>query len=272
MDIFKGKIELKCIETTTATIDSGEITNLGVTFLGVTGDAVFNQTTFNDTSVFNSLSLHYAPVEFYDEVTFFDSVTVDNISITTAIAETLNAINLSSQNANINILGVTCVNAEKINVNQLAVTGTLDFYGPVTFHSDVYGITTGASTSTNGLIGTPTDDQTPRPIDISTTGFTNDIGLNLTPTMLISDGFQIIDHYFKTYFLTPPPGVTLVNCIATAENITIEWQNFPKIEYAPLNIYLPHVEEMRIDYVQSSLGWDIQVKLQFKQHQEIQTK
>lgn len=208
MDIFKGKIELKCIETTSAFIDNGEILNLGVTYLGVSGDAFFNNTV-----VFNELSLHYAPAEYYDDVTFYAPISAD----------------------------------------QLSVTGTTEFYGPVTFHSNVYGIT--ASGGINNQIGYPTNDEIDRPIDISTTGFTNDIGLNLTPTMLISDGFQIIDQYFKTYFLTPPPGVTLVNCVATSENITIEWQNFPKIEYAPLNIYLPHVEEMRIDYVESSLGW-----------------
>lgn len=287
MDIFKGKIELKCIETTTAIIDNGVISNLGVTYLGVSGNAVFNKNvTFNDTTIYNELALHYAPAEYYDDVTFYAPITVDSISITSAIAQNLNATNISSQNTTINNLGATCVDAEKINVNQLGVSGSSEFYGPVTFHSNVYGITSG-DPSINGVsgflldvdgdvniagdltvggqinfsgilnsqIGIPTDDQTTRPIDISTTGFTNDIGLNLTPSMFIADGFQIIDQYLKTYFLTPPPGVTLINCISTAQDITIEWENFPKIEYAPLNIYLPHVEEMRIDYVESSLSW-----------------
>lgn len=333
MDIFKGKIEAKCIDSDQLAVTMADISNLGVTTLGVSGFSFFhNDVTFNDTVV------HYSPVEFYDEVTFYDTIDAtcidaDKISVTNATISSLTGVstieveNISVTSINIqNIsfnggitigtsLTIDCIEAAKVNadvligddvtLNQLTVTGPTDFRGEVdffdivTFHGLVVGITAGGGAGTiNGssgffldphgnlsiegdmtidenltvcgettfkggvsvggdfcaVIGTPTDDGISRPIDISGTTFTNNIGINLDATMKIADGFQIIDHYFKTYFLCPPPGVSLVSCTSTPEDLTIEWQNFPKVEYAPLDIYLPHVIENRIDYVKTSLN------------------
>lgn len=251
MDIFKGKIEAKCIDVTELGATNAIIDSLGVTTLTV------------------------QDVTFIDGVTFSKDIFVDGC---------INADCINATLATVNSLNVT---------GPINYYGPADYYGTVTFHANVYGIS-GSFTDTtingssgfllnvdgavniggdfvvegetiinggitvvgplNAKIGTPTDDQGVRPIDISRTTFTTDIGLNIGTTMKIADGFQIIDYYFKTYFLNAPPGVTLVGCTATPQDITIEWQNFPKVEYAPLNIYLPHVIENRIDYVQSSLN------------------
>lgn len=317
MDIFKGKIEAKCIELTQLSVSgTATIENLGVTSIGVSGNSYFHD-----------------DVNFYAPITA-TNITVDQISITTANIDTLgvstinvevlnvtginviNAITFSNSvdigNLNTDYIDAITINAELLTslntvLNNLSVTGPSNFYGPadyygnVTFHGNVFGVSGGGGvgdTTINGVsgfvlevdgdvnigndlnieggttiagdlvvngnviidgelcasIGTPTDDQSERPIDISKTTFTNTIGLNLGTTMKIADGFQVIDYYFKTYFLCPPPGVSLVGCTATPEDLSIEWENFPKIEYAPLDIYLPHVIENRIDYVQSSLN------------------
>ncbi len=321
MEIFKGKIEAKCIESTYLSISGiASVENLGVTSIGVTGNSYF----YNDV-IFNDYVNFYAPITAVN-------ITVDEISITSANIDTLgvstinvdvlnvtgiNVINAITFTNNVDIgnLNTDCIDATKINaelltatntvLNNLSVTGpssyygSSDFYGNVTFHGNVFGVSGGVGDTTiNGVsgfvlevdgdvnignniniqggatiaenlvvngdviidgelsakIGTPTDDQSIRPIDISRTTFTNTIGLNLGSTMKIADGFQIIDYYFKTYFLCPPPGVSLVSCTSSPEDLSIEWENFPKIEYAPLDIYLPHVIENRIDYVQSSLN------------------
>ncbi len=299
MEIFKGKIEAKCLNSTNLSVSGvATIDNLGVTNIGVTGNSYFhNNVVFNDD------------VNFYAPITAVN-ISVDQISITSANIDMLGVSTI-----NVDILNVTgmnilsaitfgdlnteCIDAEKINaglltadntvLNNLSVTGPSNFYGPtdyygnVTFHGLVFGISGGSGSNgdiINGVsgfvlevdgdvniandltvqgelianIGTPTNDMSERPIDISTTTFTNTIGINLGSTMKIADGFQIIDHYFKTYFLCPPPGVSLVGCTSTSQDLSIEWENFPKIEYAPLDIYLPHVIENRIDYVESTLN------------------
>jgi hypothetical protein len=101
-------------------------------------------------------------------------------------------------------------------------------------------------------IGQPTDDSVSRPIDISTTQFTDDIGLNLTPTVYGCDGFQLIDRYFKTYWLDTPPAPSSPVYTQETTYFTIDWTNVPTVEAGFLNIELPHITEMRIDYVLSS--------------------
>lgn len=318
MEIFKGKIELKCIEAE----------QIGVTSLGVSGDSTFqggvtfyeqvNGVTF---SVENIYVDQITGITSYIENIHVTSANIDNLGVSTMSVENLNVTNLSVTGLSVHdiefLSGITigdldtsCINADKIivndaTINTLSVTGAadytndVDFFGIVTFHNLVVGITAGGGGGTiNGvsgffldphgnltiegdinveenlnvdgdstflggvsiagdlcaMIGNPTDDGISRPIDISGTTYTNNIGLNLDATMKIADGFQIIDHYFKTYFLCPPPGVSLVGCTATPEDLSIEWENFPKVEYAPLDIYLPHVIENRVDYVKSSLN------------------
>ena len=338
MEIFKGKIEAKCLESELLSVTSANLGSLGVTSIGITGDAVFNDDViFNPSAIITNnanLTLHYAPVEYYDTVEFYapveaDCIIVEKLSVTSTDIQTLGVSTIVAEQLSVTnvefLVGITvdditssnisvaCLEVDKINVN-----GTADFFGNVTFHSNVLGISSGGETI-NGVsgftldvegdvgiegdlevcgevvfkddvailaplevfedttiygdvniadglvvtgelcaqIGTPTDDMNERPIDISNVTFTSNIGLNLDATMKIADGFQIIDHYFKTYFLCPPPGVSLISCEATPETLTIEWQNFPKVEYAPLDIYLPHVIENRIDYVESSLNGDM---------------
>jgi len=317
MEFFKGKIEAKCIDTLEISATGANINNLGIS----SNTNFINQVFFNDNVEFQNSVTFYDNVEFQNSVTFYDVIQATSISVTNATIENLNMDSLNINDISVTFISihnvdflnnvsipttltVDCIEANKINTNiltsdnsifnQLSVTGPADFYGLVTFHELVVGISGSGSggDSINGSsgfflnkhgdlsidndvticgdltikggvsiagdlcahIGNPTNDNRTRPIDISTTGFTDNIGLNLDATMKISDGFQIIDHYFKTYFLCPPPGVSLVGCTSTAEDLIIEWQNFPKVEYAPLNIFLPHVIENRIDYVKSSLN------------------
>lgn len=249
MEIFKGKIETKCIIVEQLGATYGIFENISVTNIGISGN-----------------------VEFLNGVTFHEPLNIDCIDV--------------------NKLNANTITSNDVIINDLSVTGQTNFYDTVTFHGTVIGISgisnggsggdtiNGVSgflldeqgdvyiqgdlivsgeinTEINTIIGQPTNDNNYRPIDISSTSFTDNIGINLNENMKISDGFQIIDQFFKTYFLCPPPGVTLIECISTAEDLTIEWENFKKVEYAALNIYLPHVIENRIDYVKSSLNTNL---------------
>lgn len=301
MEIFKGKIETKCIEVDILGATSTSIQNLGVTTLTVEGNTTHNGSVdfYNDVYIGSTLSVNHLNVssaviehlsvsgtsEFYTGVSFYGSVygidiTTDGINGSSGFLLDENGDLYLDGNLFISgVLTSSSIESNNINTFALDVSGPVEFYNNVSFYGNVFGITS-ESFSINGAsgflldgqgdlyvggdlivdgavcgkIGQPTNDTIPRPIDISGTTFTTDIGLNLDQTMKIADGFQIIDFYFKTYFLCPPPGVSLVGCTTTAEDISIEWENFPKIEYAPMDIYLPHVIENRIDYVQSSLN------------------
>lgn len=91
-----------------------------------------------------------------------------------------------------------------------------------------------------------------RPIDLSRSSFTNNIGLNFTPTTLGCDAFQLLDQYFYTYWLSPPPAPTTPICNATSTTMSISWTNVPIVESGFLDIELPYIIEIRIDYVLSS--------------------
>jgi hypothetical protein len=105
-------------------------------------------------------------------------------------------------------------------------------------------------------IGTPTNYNDislgSRPIDLSRNSFTTNIGLNLVPATLGCDAFQVIDQYFYTYWLSPPPPPTNINCSPAATVLTITWTNVPTIEAAFRDIELPHIIEIRIDYIPSA--------------------
>jgi hypothetical protein len=90
-----------------------------------------------------------------------------------------------------------------------------------------------------------------RPLDLSQSVFTNNIGLNLTNATLGCDAFQLIDQYFYTYWLSPPPAPTDSVCTPTTTKLTVSWTNIPTIEAAFRDIELPHIIEMRIDFIPS---------------------
>lgn len=104
-------------------------------------------------------------------------------------------------------------------------------------------------------IGTPSGSVNNfHPINISQTTFTNNIGLNLTAGTNGCDAFQLIDQYFHTYWLSPAPAPTNGVCTPSPTVLTVTWDPIPVVEAAFLNIDLPHVEQIVIEYVESSLN------------------
>ena len=79
-------------------------------------------------------------------------------------------------------------------------------------------------------IGVPTNDAGTRPIDISDTSFTNNIGLNLTASTDGCNAFQLIDKYFHTYWLDTPPAPTNPICTSEATKVIVSWTNVPTVE------------------------------------------
>lgn len=100
-------------------------------------------------------------------------------------------------------------------------------------------------------IGIPQGDTTFRPLSLSNTNYTTNIGLNLTPNVLGCDAFQLLDKYWDTYYYDTPPAPILVSTVETT-SIVITWQNTPTIQSAILNTAVPHIIELRIDYILTS--------------------
>lgn len=128
-------------------------------------------------------------------------------------------------------------------------TGNLSISGNLTANT----VTTGGG-GINDLcfpVGIPAGIPNNRPLYLTNTTFTNNIGLNLTPAVLGCDAFQLLDKYWDTYYYDTPPAPILVSTNASG-SIQIVWQNTPTIQSAILNTAVPHVIELRIDFILSS--------------------
>lgn len=100
------------------------------------------------------------------------------------------------------------------------------------------------------------DTSVTRPIYISGTTYTTTTGLDLTPAVLGTNAFQLIDQYIDTYMYdTPPAPLGITASSTTSTSITIDWQTLPSFQAAFLGERLPHVTEIRIDIQAAGSNW-----------------
>lgn len=141
-----------------------------------------------------------------------------------------------------------CVKGNAIIAGNLSVSGTLTAGS---------GAGLGGAGATNLCIplGFPSSDTDTRINDISSTTFTSFTGLQLQPSTLGCDAFQLIDQWIAFYIIDTPPAPTLLSVTANTQSAKLCWDNVNTVPY-PLDptINLPYVIEMRIDYVESSLN------------------
>lgn len=89
-----------------------------------------------------------------------------------------------------------------------------------------------------------------------------DIGLDLEPVTFMNDAFQLMDNWMKTYLMTTPPApcfrerASCENDLQTPEYFYVEWDNIPRRCLGFLDVQVPLINEMKIDYVKSSLNVD----------------
>lgn len=91
-----------------------------------------------------------------------------------------------------------------------------------------------------------------RPIPLSKTVYTTDIGLNLSSLTHGTESFQLIDKYISTYLYETPPAVTLGTSSNTTTSFCVSWVNTPTIQSAFLPISLPHIKDIYIDIIKTS--------------------
>ena len=90
-----------------------------------------------------------------------------------------------------------------------------------------------------------------------------DIGLPLYPETKIQDGFQLLDAWLKTYLMTQPPEVCLeerISCevpeTASSDYFTVHWNLPPRRCLGILDIQVPLINNVLIDFVESSKNPD----------------
>ena len=89
-----------------------------------------------------------------------------------------------------------------------------------------------------------------------------DIGLYLEPETQIVDAFQLFDNWMKTYLMTTPPPpcfklrASCENDLQSPDFFYVEWDNIPRRCLGFLDIEVPLITEMKIQYVKSSLNID----------------
>lgn len=108
-------------------------------------------------------------------------------------------------------------------------------------------------------IGNPKVDQNGVFPDIGNTQFTSDdynVGISVTPGTQMVNAFQLIDRWLDVYLLDTPPAPTLRSKIADSQKIQILWNNIPQVEAGIVDVRLPKIDEMRVDYVKTELNTD----------------
>jgi hypothetical protein len=93
--------------------------------------------------------------------------------------------------------------------------------------------------------------------------FSDDIGLDLTPETQIVDAFQLVDNWLKTYLVSQPPAVCVeerISCdvpeTASPDYFYLEWKLPPRRCLGILDVEVPVINNVIIDYVKSSLNPD----------------
>lgn len=135
-----------------------------------------------------------------------------------------------------------------LNTLQVGTAFTIDSLGNV--------ITNDLSVSGTAFIpiGDPTLTSNSAFPELGETSYSTNIGLGLTSSLFIPDALSKIDDWLKTYLIdTPPavlPGVTSVD----NEKIEINWTSTPQLDTGFVDLELPHVTEIKIDYVKTSLN------------------
>lgn len=88
----------------------------------------------------------------------------------------------------------------------------------------------------------------------------DDIGLDLEPDTQMVDAFQLIDNWLKVYLMTTPPAPCFrsrVSCETDEANpdyFYVEWDNIPRRCLGFLNLEVPLINEIKIDYVKSEFN------------------
>lgn len=89
-----------------------------------------------------------------------------------------------------------------------------------------------------------------------------DIGLDLEGSTQLADAFQLFDNWMKVYLMTTPPApcfrerASCENDLQSPEYFYIEWNNIPRRCLGFLDVQVPLITELKIDYVKSSLNID----------------
>ena len=95
--------------------------------------------------------------------------------------------------------------------------------------------------------------------DISNSQFTStdyDVNIGITSGTLNCNAFQLIDRWLDVYYLDTPPAPSLGSTYADATKIEILWNNIPQIEAGFADLLLPKINQIKIDYIKSSLNND----------------
>jgi hypothetical protein len=126
----------------------------------------------------------------------------------------------------------------------LSISGTLTANAVVAANSGIADL--------RYAIGIPTPNADTRPINISNSSFTNNIGLNLTPATLGTDGFQLLDRYIDVYMYDTPPAPVLSGTTSASTFIGVSWTNPSVIKSAFTNTTLPCLLDVKVQIVKSS--------------------
>jgi hypothetical protein len=154
------------------------------------------------------------------------------------------AINISSTAAN----SIVSAGGAILNTLQVGSGFSIDSSGNV--------ITNDLSVSGTAFIpiGLPTYTVNQEYPELGETTYSTNIGLGLTSTLFIPDALSKIDDWLKTYLIDKPPSVSVGATSVDNEKITLNWTNPQQLESGFSNIELPHITEIKIDYVQTSLN------------------
>ena len=87
----------------------------------------------------------------------------------------------------------------------------------------------------------------------------DDIGLAVTEGTQFTNAIQLFDNWLKTYIVSTPPAPCLEITYhrQSTSKWFIEWENIPRRDIGFMDIKVPFITEMRIDYVKSSLNTDL---------------
>ena len=92
--------------------------------------------------------------------------------------------------------------------------------------------------------------------ELGMTSYNDKILLGISSQTFISDAIQQTGEWLSAYLVDTPPAAVLGTTGIDGEKISVSWTNPPQLDMGLLDINIPVINEVIIQYVQSSLKFD----------------